>query len=397
MKNIFRSALLLLFPTIAITACDSDDPIPAVKHTPRTVLLYMVAQNNLSSNASRDLQEIKTAVLNGDLGDSRLIIYHDSYNASPALKEFDSDGNLISIINYDDKTLSVSSERMLQVIADVKAKAPADRYGLILWGHGTGYVQDGIEKKAVPTNYSEISPLSFGGETQPDNKSYWMNTTTMASVLDGKEFDWIYFDCCFMAGVEVAYELRNVTDYIVASATEIPAEGMPYDKTLKYLMPANSDLIAAANETFRHYDSMSGMLRTCTISVIRTAAMDELARSMRALYPDSKGLPDDYEPQAFQTPGDHRQYNWSYYDLQHYATALAGKSTLYTKVVPTAIGQTVIAAYATPMLWSAIPLSNHCGLSTLIIKNDDDPQIDKFGYRELQWWTDVVEPSFNNP
>lgn len=379
---------------ITASSCNSDEPAKSTPlHTPRTVLLYMVAQNNLSSNATSDLQEIRTAVIAGDLADSRLIIYHDSYSAAPALKEYDRQGNLITLTDYDDETLSVSSERMLQVISDMKSIAPANRYGLILWGHGTGYVQDGIED-TVNKSETEISPLSYGGETQPDRKNYWMNTTTLARTLEGEGFDWIYFDCCFMAGVEVAYELRHATGHIVASATELPSDGMPYDKALRHIMPEESHLDDAARATFDHYNSLTGMYRTCTISVINTAAMDDLAHAMQAIYSASgSSMPDGYIPQAFQTPDDHRLYGWSYYDLAHYAKALAGENREHVDLAMKAIGAAVENAYNTPMLWNQLMLSNHCGLSTLIIESPDDPQLDRFGYRGLQWWTDVIEPA----
>ena len=364
---------------------DSDEPqLPET--TPRTVLVYMVADNNLSSNGATDIAEMQQAALKGDLGKSRLLVYLDDVSGLPSLFEIKTDGKRYPITSYDDATMSVTRERLEQVVNDVRKAAPADNYGLIMWGHGTGYVQDGID--------DGITTQSYGGQ-QVNKVSYWMNVTTMADALSGRGFDWIYFDCCFMAGVEVAYELRNTTDYIVASATELPAEGMPYHKTLRHLMPASSDLAGAAAETFGHFDAQQGMYRTCTMSVIRTDALDELARVMRTIYTATDGLPDGYEPQAFQTPGDHRRYGWAYYDLEHYATALAGDNEAQNKAAVTAIDHAVVSAHATPMLWSQTPLSNHCGLSTLIIESDDDPQLDKFGYRELSWWNDAVAPRFN--
>lgn len=387
MKNIFYSLMVVVtLPSLMSCGNGSDDPLPpAHETTPRTVLVYMVAQNNLSGNGESDLAEMLQAARDGHLGESRLLVYHDGLGSSPKLYEITPQGREI-ICEYDDETMSVARERFEQVILDAKEAAPADRYGLIMWGHGTGYVQDGIEEPAINT-------LSYGGESV-DKKSYWMNTTTMARALEDKGFDWIYFDCCFMAGVEVAYELRGVTDYIVASATELPAEGMPYQKTLRYLMPGNSDLIGAAGETFGHFDAMRGMYRTCTMSVIRTAALDELARVMRSVYITTSVLPEGYVPQCYQTDDDHARYGWAYYDLEHYAMALAGNHAVLSKAVPIAVGMAVSAAYATPKLWNEVDLSNHCGLSTLIIESDDDPQLDRFGYRELQWWSDVVQPRF---
>ena len=57
------------------------------------------------------------------------------------------------------------------------------------------------------------------------------------------KMDFIIFDACFMGSVEVAYELRDVCDKIVASPTEVIAEGMDYITMASYLMKSSgSDL-----------------------------------------------------------------------------------------------------------------------------------------------------------
>ena len=40
----------------------------------------------------------------------------------------------------------------------------------------------------------------------------------------------IMFDDCYMSSMEVAYDLKDVTDYIIASTSEVMAYGMPYEK-----------------------------------------------------------------------------------------------------------------------------------------------------------------------
>ncbi|MDE7386101.1 MAG: hypothetical protein K2N28_03075 [Muribaculaceae bacterium] len=393
---LIRYGLVVLLTAILVvlaTACgheDEPEPTPSTppqeQTTPRTVLVYMVAQNNLSSYSTRDLSEIKQAIASGHLGNSRLLIYLDDNNSTPTLFEFEADGERNILADYDDETLSVSVSRMSQVIDDAKRIAPARHYGLIMWGHGTGYLQNGIEEDT-------LSPLSYGGE-EVSKVSYWMNTTSMARALKGKGLDWIYFDCCFMAGVEVAYELRDVTDYIIASATELPAVGMPYHLTLRHLMPEQSDLQGAAAETFGYFNGLSGSSRTCTISLIDTSAIEQLAQTVRTVLTNTAGLPDDYTPQAFQTTDDHNRYGWSYYDFQHYLLALAGTNTGYQDMVKSSIERAVVYAAATPKLWNDVPLLNHCGLSTFIVERADDPDIDRKGYRELSWWNDVVSHRF---
>lgn len=391
-----------LLCALTIASCSDDkmtEKEPTDTRSPRVVLVYMVAQNNLSSYALSDRDEMKRAALNGDLGNSRLLVYYDTKNEDPVLEELVvndlGEAEFKKLAEYDDETLSVSCERLETVINDAKEMAPARKYGLIFWGHGTGYLQNGVEEP-LPNPLSTpsmIAPLSYGCETV-GRKDYWMNVTSMARALKDKKIDWIYFDCCFMAGVEVAYELRDVTDYIVASVTEIPADGMPYHKTLKYLMTEEKQLGQAACATYDYYNAMTGSNRTCTMSVINTAGLDNLATVVKFIYGKAKTAPSGYVPQSYQTNYDHSRYGWSYYDLKHYLSALAPTINVDLLNVDIAFSQVVTNAYATPMLWNEVALSNHSGLSTLIIEKADDPAIAAKGYNELQWWHDVVEQRF---
>lgn len=99
-----------------------------------------------------------------------------------------------------------------------------------------------------------------------------------------RPFAFIYFDCCYMSGIEVAYELRNATDYIIASATELPSDGMRYDLNLPLLFKQQPDVVGAAQTTFEQYDMLSDGDRTCTMSVIRCDALDGLAESTHDIY-----------------------------------------------------------------------------------------------------------------
>lgn len=376
--------LLTIVSIITVSSCGGDEPDSgkAEPQTPRTVLVYMVAENNLSSYARRDVNEMIEAAKSGHFGDSRLLVYYDAPSSDPRLFEITSSGETQDFRTYSNDVLSVNTDRLKEVIEDSRSFAPAQRYGIIFWGHGSGYVQNGI---------TQISTKSYGGE-QIGDTTYWMNITSMAAALEGKKFDWIYFDCCFMAGIETAYELRNVTPYIIASATELPAEGMPYQRTLRHLMPYNSDLKGAASETFKYFDTeKSGFDRTCTISLIKTAGLDHLASITRSIYVSAPDLPGSYIPQAFQTDYGHKRYGWSYYDFEHYVAALAEGNASFRA----AMDDVVMVAFATPKLWDDVVLSNHNGLSTLIVEKADDSNLDKYNYRDLSWWKDVVAYRFN--
>jgi hypothetical protein len=56
-----------------------------------------------------------------------------------------------------------------------------------------------------------------------------------AALEDGGKLDIIASDACFMGTIEVAYECRNIGDYMVASVTTVPGYGWDYTMFLNYV------------------------------------------------------------------------------------------------------------------------------------------------------------------
>lgn len=372
-------------PLVMLAACESGEPDaptpepPTPEKVSRTVLVYMVADNSLGSGRfdSADLAEMESAA--DKLGTARWVVYHDSYDSDkmPELRELTPDG-WVTLRTYDHKEYSVQSSRMSKVIDDVKALAPADSYGLVLWSHAHGWLQNGMEETPA------VTPRSFG-----DDRGHTMNITTLASVLDGCGFDYVYADCCYMASVEVAYELRYATRYFVASATELPSPGMPYDLNVEYLADGSRDaLVRAASNTFGYYDALTGQSRTCTMSVIDTSGLDALAAATRDLYTTpGAAVADDYVPQRFML--DTRCY---YYDFGDYVEAFGGVDAAVLSRWHDALGRCVIYSSNTPYIWDRVPLKAHCGLSTYIL--DTEEASATRNYNTLAWWNDVASHRF---
>jgi hypothetical protein len=364
-------------------ADDEDVDVPCV----RAVLIYMLADNSLgSSGYDRDnIDGMITACQNGAFGWNRLIIYHDDYKAdSPMLKEVTSSGLKI-LKTYDNSEKSVSAHRMEQVIADFKEVAPAEKYGLIIWSHATGWLQTGMQES------TDITTQWVG-----EDRSNYMNVTTLASVLNGKQFDYIYFDCCFMASVESLYELRNVTDTFVGSCTELPAEGMPYEQTLPYLMADTPDLEKAAQTTFNYFDLKSGASRTCTMSVVKASALDKLAEATRRIYELHPELPADYSGQSFErkkTEEPSYLFDFEDYVNELYSanTSLSGMRAAYADWL-TALDNCVTYEAHTPYIFNSLKINSHCGLSTYIIRSATD--VTTKNYSQLSWYRDVASSLF---
>lgn len=368
---------IMMAAAMATASCGdkhSDEPAPGPgkpSEATRTVLVYMVAHNDLGARGwdNADITEMRTAASTGSLGGGRLVVMHQSSEGNSMLKEITADGTVDTLKVYDTAEAAVSIARMRRVCDDVREYAPASAYGLVLWSHGTGWLDNGM---ADSYNAPKRAFGLDGGKQ--------MSVTSLAKALDGQGFDYVYFDCCHMASVEVAYELRHATPVVVGSACELPNAGMPYDENLDMLM--KGDAAGAAANTFRYYNEMAGSGRTCTMSVIRTDGLDRLAEATRRVFATAQPLPEGTMPQAFERTGTCRLF-----DFEDYVERIATDSDALT-AWRSALEQSVAYAASTPTIFSTLKIARHCGLSTFVVQSPAD--MDNMNYYRLRWAGDVA-------
>ncbi len=391
------TAAMLLAALVSSCKDSNDEPTPPqpqpAGEVSRTVLVYMLAANNglgASKPYDYDMQDIREmCAAAGDLNGGRLIVFHSATNGKQILKEINSRGGVDTLKIYDNSTVGQSAARMSEVLDDMAELAPARDYGMIFWGHGSGWLEDGIMETESPA----IETYSYGGELGTQWR--WMNITTLAEVLAGRGLSFIHFDCCYMASVEVLYQLRAVADRIVAYSTEILAWGMPYDRTVKYYFQEEPDLNAVAETIFDFYlhidDNVSmaelggrpDRYRMCTVSVLNTSAAQRLAEATRAIYShNTTGTPDGYSPQPFTTS---RPYY--YCDFASYVNALDADPSLMAEF-DAAMDDVVELELATEQIWGQLDIREHSGLSTFIMNSDADAF--KKNYHRLDWFNDVA-------
>lgn len=124
-----------------------------------------------------------------------------------------------------------------------KVLYPATYYAFILSGDGgsdssnNGWMpfSGTAEYRKIHINdpFSHSTPISVGYDGGSDLDSltvYELDTvlTEIGSHLPRKKFDLIAFDACFMASLEVFYQLRNVSKYMVASESLTSSGSFPY-------------------------------------------------------------------------------------------------------------------------------------------------------------------------
>jgi hypothetical protein len=129
------------------------------------------------------------------------------------------------------------------------AKAyPADHYALVIWNHGTGWLDTdayAVTRSADPEAKSHGSifrttapQITEGDKTRPiafdDASKDFLDTADLRKALGeaeqaaGIRLDVIGMDACLMAMVEGARELAPYADYFVASQEVEPMPGWPY-------------------------------------------------------------------------------------------------------------------------------------------------------------------------
>ena len=276
-KDIIRQIIIVLAGAVLTTACSSSDNEEVTQPAKRTVLVYMAAENNLTSNAQSDINEMIKGVKKISKWD-HLIVFVD--RASKTEKPFlirlrDNDQQPADTIRkYDQDFLDSDPAKMKEVMSWVMQHYPANDYGLVIWGHANGWV---VMNDSVATNRAIAVD---NGENSSSTKQYWMNIPTLRNVLATlpHSFKFIFADCCNMQNAEVAFELKDVTQYVIASAAGIPGDGAPYETIVPDLF--NYDDQALCQKTCDDYhaklDNEGGHL---PIAAVRTDRMPQLAKA----------------------------------------------------------------------------------------------------------------------
>ena len=275
---LFAISILSLLPS-----CGEKKDEPKPSGTSRTVLIYAVASNNLASDLVSDRNEmIQAAPDVAGLGsDVRVLLYSvPSQSATEAtLTELSKDpaGNwsFQPVKTYTREVFSTDPKRMREVFADLREEAPANSYGLILWSHGTGWIPN-FSDHQLPSGMQK----SYGMDKYHGVTDY-CDIDELATAIPDRMFDYIWFDLCYMMGIEVAYQLRDKCDYIAGYPTEDWSMGMNYETTLPMLAAPQPDL-AGAGRAF--YDYYSDRNMAVTVTVVRTEGLDRLAVAAKEIY-----------------------------------------------------------------------------------------------------------------
>ncbi len=311
---------MVVVASLTLTAaCGKDDN--GEETTPsRSVLVYVVAENSLKDFVQADINEMLAA--KAQLGDDdRLVVYVDD-TGYPRVYEITNKTDAVSYsslqpkLAYSDEMDSASPETFSEVLSYFFSNYQADSYGLVMWSHGSGWIND-------PDNASDESAQirrrkTFGvdnGHNSTSNSGSRMEIKDMVSVLSNfPKLEFVLFDACFMQTMEVAYELRGNAKYIIGSPAETPAQGAPYQNVVEPMFANPFSPQAVAYNYYAYYGSGSyGVV----ISVVKTDAFPAYVGMMDDLFARYEFLDDSLYADCL----DYYLYQWnslSYSDVIHY-------------------------------------------------------------------------------
>lgn len=295
--QILRTFLIIIISllTVLLAGCkhskSEPEPEPQPVNPDGVTIVYAINKSSLSGNFMQDTAEMKAAMVSVDMSRQRLLVYLTESASKTALYELQQIGKKKvltwrKVKEYDRQQTSTAPAVMKQVISDALSVYPDAEHTLVFWGHGSAWTpgfSDHETRADAPAQYS------YGGEYGKNNEWQWTEITDIANAIPDGAFRTIWFDCCYMSSIEVAYQLRNKTKMYVAYPTEVWDEGLNYNDVLPYIMRKNQDLTGAAAKFYSYYNDKNDAVTVSVMDMSKIEAVAEATRALMQQNPDEIG------------------------------------------------------------------------------------------------------------
>ena len=363
--------IIFIFITLAsltiVISCSSEEEIVVPKEeNEQTVIMFFPWSSNLLPYFQQNIKDFSKSIEERGSQNARVMVCLATTPNTADLMElkYDNGSCIVENIRTYDNQRFTSQEGISNILKAIKEYAPGKKYGLIIGCHGMGWLPV-IHTKSNETQeifHYNVSngPMTryFGGLTQ----EYQIETSVLAQAIleSGITMEYILFDDCYMSSIEVAYDLKDVTKYLIASPTEVMAYGFPYHECGKYLI-GNVDykgVIQAFYEFYSQYTYPYG-----TAAVTNCQELEQLANIVKRINVENQNnnisansiqVMDGYTPAIF-------------FDFEDYINKICNDIVLLDEF-SNQLRKTILFKCHTPQYYSAfkgiLPINHYSGITT---------------------------------
>jgi hypothetical protein len=263
-----------------------------------TIMLYIAADGNLANFAVESLKQLnRSAGTPAGSGEGKVVVAVQFAIDAPGGQQIPryifnecSNGSvknsLAGYLNAPDNMTEQQALISFLEWAYGEPKCQAKNYALILWGHGPELLLQ------PPSGQQPPDPC---GDPQNGSHALYLTPQELRQALEegipeDKDLSIIGFDACSMSEFEVAYEIRDFVDYMVASQEEVPDPSFPYDTLVEMFRKVNDpeklchDGVYAYVRAYQDYicNAHTGM-KHVTLSAFRLGSCGPLRDAMQYL------------------------------------------------------------------------------------------------------------------
>lgn len=288
-KNSIKIGItLLVFGIFFFSSCEKEE-LRKPEVNQKTLFMYLPWSSNLTSYFYNNVSDMeKCIMMKRGLTNEKVIVFISTSSTEAVMFEIVySDGECKrEILKKYKSPPFTTADGITAILNDVKTFAPAPIYAMIIGCHGMGWLPvNEMKVRSVPQmkmywEYQGV-PLTryFGGLTA----EYQTNISSLATGIANADMkmEYILFDDCYMSSIEVAYELKDVTKYLIGSTSEMMAYGMPYATIGEYLL-GNPDYQLICKGFYDFYSTYD-IMPCGTLAVTDCSELENMANIMKSI------------------------------------------------------------------------------------------------------------------
>ena len=410
-KKLFTLFICLISLAMTFTSC-SEEAFDTDSVNKQTILVFYPWTGDKSSTGllgylQNNIDSICDGIIDKKgLNNSRVLVFlSDKYNHS-TLYDLQYNATTKSVDRVPLKEYEgasyASAEGIADILNEVKTKASALNYALIVGVHGCGwtYASDWsrypyyARPSVTRPRDNNFSGIQFGPDPNAPLTRFFGSVSLAENAMDisnlaegiresGLKMQYILFDACYMSNIETAYELKDVTNYMIASGSEIMAAGLPYRSMWSYLNSSTPNYSSIVSTSVNFYKNSSAPF--CNLAAIDCRQVEKLASVMKEINAqyqlsasvslDSIQHLDGFRPNLF-------------YDLETYVDSLHPSGYLLDQF-KSQLKLTIKASDHTDEAYTCIyssdsfKIKNYCGIT---ISDPSQHSVAIKGREKTGWW-----------